>query len=210
MQEDLLPFCNQILWRQSGDPFSLVNEPYKSKGILYESKLAGDHACLRQCTWSHRHRCAADSWGLRMYSHLNSRELCPVGLKIECSKPPSNTAEMHITQAVSLPLGIRLRISVYHKWTLRLKIIILYSQKCHRTKFLSSKKWRNWPLFWPWCDIIHRRFPASLSSKHHKKAQDVLAILSTVVRKTNGKTTFSAFMFMALNIPCSFISFLAW
>ena len=64
-----------------------------------------------------------------MYSHLDPQELCQVGLEIECSKPPSSTAEMHITQAVSLPLGIRLRISVYRKWVLRLKIIILYGQK---------------------------------------------------------------------------------
>ena len=59
---------------------------------------------------------------------------------------PSSTAEMHITQAVSY-VGIRLQIIVYRKWVLRLKIHILYSQKCHRTKFLSSRKWRNWPLF---------------------------------------------------------------
>ena len=60
----------------------------------------------------------------------------------------SSTAEMHITQSVSY-IGIRLRISVHGKWALRLKILILYSQKCHRTKFLSSRKWRNWPVFWP-------------------------------------------------------------
>ena len=32
--KDLLPFCNQILWRQRGDQFPPVSEPYKSKGIL--------------------------------------------------------------------------------------------------------------------------------------------------------------------------------
>ena len=52
------------------------------------------------------------------------------------------------TQAASY-IGIRLRTSVYRKCALRQKILILYSQKCHRTKFLSSRKWTNQPLFWP-------------------------------------------------------------
>ena len=46
---------------------------------------------------------------------------------------------MRITQAVSL-INIRLPITVYRKWALRLKILILYSQKFHRTKFLSFRK----------------------------------------------------------------------
>ena len=45
---------------------------------------------------------------------------------------------MHITQVVSL-INIRLGITVCRKWALRLKILILYSQKFHTTKFLSSE-----------------------------------------------------------------------
>ena len=33
----------------------------------HEPTLAEDHACLRQCGWSHRHRPAADSCGLRLW-----------------------------------------------------------------------------------------------------------------------------------------------
>ena len=73
---------------------------------------------------------------------------------LKATNVPSNTAEMHITQAVSY-IGIRLQISVYHKWALRLKKkIILYSQKCHRTKFLSSREWRNRSLFQPWYSFL--------------------------------------------------------
>ena len=86
-----------------------------------------------------------------LYSHHDLQGLCP-GWEIEHSNwrsiLPRSTAEMHITHAVSF-INI-LRITVYHKWALRLKVVILDSQKFHRTKFLSSKKWRNSSLFWPW------------------------------------------------------------
>ena len=51
-------------------------------------------------------------------------------------------------QAVSL-LNIRLQISVYCKWAWILKIHIFYSQKFHKTKFLSYREWRKWPFFRP-------------------------------------------------------------
>ena len=69
---------------------------------------------------------------------------------------PCSTAEMHITQVVSF-INIRLQISVYRKWASRLKILILYSQIFYRTKFLSSRKRRNLPLFWPCLDVAHTR-----------------------------------------------------
>ena len=73
-------------------------------------------------------------------------------LKIDRSKPLSyypaqQKCTLHKLSAIA-SCRIRLRISVYRKWALRLKILILYNQKRHRTKFLNSRKWINPPLFW--------------------------------------------------------------
>ena len=58
--KDLLPFCNQILWRQSGDQFSLVYEPYKSKGIL---GLRHNSINNPQITGQWSNVCYQERWG---------------------------------------------------------------------------------------------------------------------------------------------------
>ena len=65
---------------------------------------------------------------------------------------PCSRAEMHITQAVSF-VNSKLQITVYCKMAFKPKISIPYSQKFHRTKFSSSRRWRNQPLFWPWLEL---------------------------------------------------------
>ena len=102
----------------------------------------------------HRHRLAADS---RPYDYDSNHVFLPrlaralPGLEnwaLKVTIVPCSTAEMHIIQAVSF-ISVRLRIAVHRKWALSLKIIILCSQKFHWIQFLSSRKWRNRPLFWP-------------------------------------------------------------
>ena len=120
----------------------------------HESTLAEDCACLRQCRWSapapNRSRLARPYIiPPTMYSHLDSQGICP-SLETECSTPLSYHVEQQkCTWHKPTALYIGLQISVYRKWALRLKILILYSQEFHRTKFISSRKWRNRPLFWP-------------------------------------------------------------
>ena len=47
---------------------------------------------------------------------------------------PSSTAEMHTTQAVSYR-GIRLRVSVFRRWALRIKILILFIRNVTEQNF---------------------------------------------------------------------------
>ena len=122
------------------------------------------HVCRRSClpapvqvvcTSLYRHRPAADSRGLRLClpqcPRTSIRNGYPSWLGnwvLKATIIPCSTAEIHIRQAGSF-INIGLQISVYCKWALGLKILILCSQKFHGTKFLSSRKWRNRPLFWP-------------------------------------------------------------
>ena len=97
----------------------------------------------------HLYRPAADSRGLRLRLPPCTRPSTLKGYVRAgnlSAQSHLRTAEMRVTLAAGF-IKIRLRISVYHKWTIRLKILILYSQKFHRTKFLISTKRRNRPLF---------------------------------------------------------------
>ena len=103
----------------------------------------------------HPYRPADDSRVLRLWTppctRTSTRKSYPRAGKLSAQRHYP-TAEMHITQAVRF-INIRLRISVYRKWALRLKFLIFYSQKFYRTKFLSFRKRRNRPLFWPWLTV---------------------------------------------------------
>ena len=102
----------------------------------------------------HWHRPAADSGGLRLRlpscTHTSTRNsYAQRAWELSAQnhyRTIQHSRNAH-TQAVSY-IGIGLWISVYRKWALNLKILI-FTVRNVTEKNLSSRQWRNRPLFWP-------------------------------------------------------------
>ena len=102
----------------------------------HETTLAKDRACLCLCRWpAPAPTCSRLARPLimtpTMYSHLDWQGLC---WEIQRSKPLSYHATQH-----KCPLH-KLSACVYGKWALRLKILIIYSQKFSENKISRFQK----------------------------------------------------------------------